>query len=215
MVKYCAAYNCTNSDTKLNRKQGITFHRFPKDNARKQEWAMSVHRADPVSGKLWMPSQWDMICSQHFSPECFREINGKKFLKEESCPSIFSFPDTSKKIHAPKRRRKNSKWAGALDLTLVKANGSKNEMCSQQIMQTTPASDSQKSLEHKEHKVDLNSFSSKISPTEVYSAKYTLTTEHHYHITDSPKTLKRKLDEILEENDELRRRLRNRPPKEQ
>lgn len=70
--------------------------RFPKDNARKQEWAMSIHRADPVSGKLWMPSQWDMICSQHFSPECFREINGKKFLKEESCPSIFSFPDTSK-----------------------------------------------------------------------------------------------------------------------
>ncbi|XP_061474795.1 THAP domain-containing protein 7-like isoform X2 [Rhineura floridana] len=169
MVKYCAAYNCNNSDTKLNRKQGITFHRFPKDNTRKQEWATAVHRADPVSGSLWMPSEWDMICSQHFNPECFREINGKKFLKEGSCPSIFSFPDAFKKIHTPKKARKNSKWLGAFDLTLVQANVSKNENCSQQITQKATANGSEKSLESKEHKVDL------YSPAEEYNTKYTLT----------------------------------------
>ncbi|XP_067425095.1 uncharacterized protein [Emydura macquarii macquarii] len=36
----------------------------------------------------------------------------------------------------------------------------------------------------------------------------TITTDHHYHITDSPKTLKRKLDELLAENHKLRRKLR-------
>ncbi|XP_062984727.1 THAP domain-containing protein 6-like [Elgaria multicarinata webbii] len=206
MVKYCAAYNCNNSDTKLNRKQGITFHRFPKDNTRKQEWAKAVHRVDPVSGKLWMPSEWDMICSQHFNLECFREINGKKFLKEGSCPSIFSFPDTFKKINTPKKRRKNSKCPGTFDYTLVPADVSKNEICSQQITQNTIANGSQISLESiKEHEVDLYSFSSEISPTGKYRTEYTLMTEHHYHITDSPKTLKRKLDELLAENDELRR----------
>nr|XP_025046153.1 THAP domain-containing protein 1-like isoform X4 [Pelodiscus sinensis] len=97
MVKYCAAYNCSNADTKLNWKQGITFHRFPKANKKKQQWAQAVQRADLVSGKLWTPSEWDMICSLHFNPECFKETNGKKFLKEWSCPSIFSFPDNFQK----------------------------------------------------------------------------------------------------------------------
>ncbi|XP_039399126.1 THAP domain-containing protein 6-like isoform X2 [Mauremys reevesii] len=165
MVKYCAAYNCSNADTKLNRKQGITFHRFPKDNKKKQQWAQAVHRADPVSGKLWTPSEWDMICSQHFNPDCFKEINGKKFLKEGSCPSIFSFPDNfQKKDNSLRRSAKNSKWAGT-------------------FLENPPLT---------------------ADPTEVY-----VTTDHHYHITDSPKTLKRKLDELLAENHKLRRKLRN------
>ncbi|XP_067425096.1 THAP domain-containing protein 1-like isoform X3 [Emydura macquarii macquarii] len=113
MVKYCAAYNCNNADTKLSRKQGITFHRFPKDNKKKHQWAQAVHRADPVTGKLWTPSEWDMICSQHFNLECFKEINGKKFLKEGSCPSIFSFPDNFQNPdNSLQRSAKNSKCAG-------------------------------------------------------------------------------------------------------
>ncbi|XP_060091923.1 THAP domain-containing protein 6-like isoform X2 [Heteronotia binoei] len=170
MVKYCAAYNCSNSDTTLNRKQGITFHRFPKDNKRKQEWAQALCRVDPLSGNLWTPSVWDMICSQHFTPECFREINGKKFLKEGSCPSVFSFPDDCKKTNTPKKRRKNSKYVRTFGVPLFQEESSNNGTRSEQ---TTPE------------------------------------TEHHYHITDSPKTLKRKLDELLMENDNLRRRLRN------
>ncbi|XP_034628875.1 THAP domain-containing protein 6-like isoform X2 [Trachemys scripta elegans] len=170
MVKYCAAYNCSNADTKLNRKQGITFHRFPKDNKKKQQWAQAVHRADPVSGKLWTPSEWDMICSQHFNPGCFKEINGKKFLKEGSCPSIFSFPDNFQRIdNSLRRSAKNSKCAG--------------------IFQENPPLEA--------------------DPSEVYVIPATVKTDHHYHITDSPKTLKRKLDELLAENHKLRRKLRN------
>ncbi|XP_073200122.1 THAP domain-containing protein 6-like isoform X6 [Lepidochelys kempii] len=166
MVKYCAAYNCSNADTKLNRKQGITFHRFPKDNKKKQQWAQAVHRADPVSGKLWTPSEWDMICSQHFNPDCFKEINGKKFLKEGSCPSIFSFPDNFQRIDNSLRR---SKRAGI-------------------VLENPPL---------------------EADPSEVHVTPATVTTDHHYHIADSPKTLKRKLDELLAENHKLRRKLRN------
>uniref|UniRef100_A0A8C3SIB7 THAP-type domain-containing protein n=1 Tax=Chelydra serpentina TaxID=8475 RepID=A0A8C3SIB7_CHESE len=170
MVKYCAAYNCSNADTKLNRKHGITFHRFPKDKKKKQHWAQAVHRADPMSGKLWTPSEWDMICSQHFNPDCFKEINGKKFLKEGSCPSIFSFPDNFQRID-------NCLWRSA-----------KNSKCAGIFLENPPL---------------------EADPREVYVTPATVTTDHHYHITDSPKTLKRKLDELLAENHKLRRKLRN------
>nr|XP_025046151.1 THAP domain-containing protein 1-like isoform X2 [Pelodiscus sinensis] len=116
MVKYCAAYNCSNADTKLNWKQGITFHRFPKANKKKQQWAQAVQRADLVSGKLWTPSEWDMICSLHFNPECFKETNGKKFLKEWSCPSIFSFPDNFQKTaNNPTRLTENFSCSPEVD----------------------------------------------------------------------------------------------------
>ncbi|XP_073200120.1 THAP domain-containing protein 6-like isoform X5 [Lepidochelys kempii] len=177
MVKYCAAYNCSNADTKLNRKQGITFHRFPKDNKKKQQWAQAVHRADPVSGKLWTPSEWDMICSQHFNPDCFKEINGKKFLKEGSCPSIFSFPDNFQETaNNPKRLTENFSCSHEVDT---------NGMCNTQDTVMRPS-----------------------SLANVHG-RGALLTDHHYHIADSPKTLKRKLDELLAENHKLRRKLRN------
>nr|XP_056705173.1 THAP domain-containing protein 6-like [Euleptes europaea] len=216
MVKYCAAYNCSNSDTKLNRKQGITFHRFPRDNRRKLEWARAICRVDPVSGSLWTPSVWDMICSQHFNPECFREINGKKFLKEGSCPSVFSFPDDCKKINTPKKTRKNSKCVGAFDVPLFQAKASSDRASSEKTTPATLSNSSQDTLENiREGEVERCSFSPEINATVECNAKDRLMTEHHYHITDSPKTLKRKLDELLTENDELRRRLRNTSLEEQ
>ncbi|XP_060091919.1 THAP domain-containing protein 6-like isoform X1 [Heteronotia binoei] len=210
MVKYCAAYNCSNSDTTLNRKQGITFHRFPKDNKRKQEWAQALCRVDPLSGNLWTPSVWDMICSQHFTPECFREINGKKFLKEGSCPSVFSFPDDCKKTNTPKKRRKNSKYVRTFGVPLFQEESSNNGTRSEQTTPEILSNRSQDSLENiSEGEVEQCSSSPEINPTAECNARDRLMTEHHYHITDSPKTLKRKLDELLMENDNLRRRLRN------
>ncbi|TFK15647.1 chondroitin sulfate proteoglycan 4-like [Platysternon megacephalum] len=202
MVKYCAAYNCSNADTKLNRKQGITFHRFPKDNKKKQQWAQAVHRADPVSGKLWTPSEWDMICSQHFNPDCFKEINGKKFLKEGSCPSIFSFPDNFQRIdNSLRRSAKNSKCAGIfLENPPLAADPSEVYVTPATVTRTV---NNPKRLTENfscAHEVDING---------VCNTQDTVMTDHHYHITDSPKTLKRKLDELLAENHKLRRKLRN------
>lgn len=197
MVKYCAAYNCSNADTKLNRKQGITFHRFPKDNKKKQQWAQAVHRADPVSGKLWTPSEWDMICSQHFNPDCFKEINGKKFLKEGSCPSIFSFPDNfQKKDNSLRRSAKNSKWAGTFrENPPLTADPTE--------VYVTKTTNNPKRL------TENFSCAHEVVTSGVCNTQDTVMTDHHYHITDSPKTLKRKLDELLAENHKLRRKLRN------
>ncbi|XP_050803103.1 THAP domain-containing protein 6-like [Gopherus flavomarginatus] len=199
MVKYCAAYNCSNADTKLNRKQGITFHRFPRDNKKKQQWAQAVHRADPVSGKLWTPSEWDMICSQHFNPDCFKEINGKKFLKEGSCPSIFSFPDNFQRIdNSLRRSAKNSKCAG----TFLENPPLTADPAEVYVTVTKTANNSKRLTENfsSAHELDTNV---------VCNTQDTVMTDHHYHITDSPKTLKRKLDELLAENHKLRRKLRN------
>ncbi|XP_007055420.1 THAP domain-containing protein 6 [Chelonia mydas] len=198
MVKYCAAYNCSNADTKLNRKQGITFHRFPKDNKKKQQWAQAVHRADPVSGKLWTPSEWDMICSQHFNPDCFKEINGKKFLKEGSCPSIFSFPDNFQRIDNSLRR---SKRAGiVLENPPLEADPSE--------VYVTPAT-VMKTANNPKRLTENFSCSHQVDTSGMCNTQDTVMTDHHYHITDSPKTLKRKLDELLAENHKLRRKLRN------
>ncbi|KAM7167201.1 THAP domain-containing protein 6-like isoform 1-T5 [Macrochelys suwanniensis] len=202
MVKYCAAYNCSNADTKLNRKHGITFHRFPKDKKKKQHWAQAVHRADPMSGKLWTPSEWDMICSQHFNPDCFKEINGKKFLKEGSCPSIFSFPDNFQRIdNSLWRSAKNSKCAGIF-LENPPLEADPREVYVTPATITKTANNPKRLTENFScaHEVDTNG---------ECNTQDTVMTDHHYHITDSPKTLKRKLDELLAENHKLRRKLRN------
>ncbi|XP_065262327.1 THAP domain-containing protein 3-like isoform X1 [Emys orbicularis] len=245
MVKYCAAYNCSNADTKLNRKQGITFHRFPKDNKKKQQWAQAVHRADPVSGKLWTPSEWDMICSQHFNPGCFKEINGKKFLKEGSCPSIFSFPDNFQTstfpIHTYVDQVSTSLWQllqfaglfsnGKPDLMPVEADvkeridnslrrSAKNSKCAGIFRENPPleADPSEvyltpatvkKTANNPKRLTENFSCVHEVDTSGVCNTQDTVMTDHHYHITASPKTLKRKLDELLAENHKLRRKLRN------
>ncbi|XP_032657079.1 THAP domain-containing protein 6-like isoform X2 [Chelonoidis abingdonii] len=173
--------------------------RFPKDNKKKQQWAQAVHRADPVSGKLWTPSEWDMICSQHFNPDCFKEINGKKFLKEGSCPSIFSFPDNFQRIdNSLRRSAKNSKCAG----TFLENPPLTADSTEVYVTVTKTANNSKKLTENFSHAHEVDTMV-------VCNTQDTVMTDHHYHITDSSKTLKRKLDELLAENHKLRRKLRS------
>ncbi|KAH1169149.1 hypothetical protein KIL84_013739 [Mauremys mutica] len=148
MVKYCAAYNCSNADTKLNRKQGITFHRFPKDNKKKQQWAQAVHRADPRIDNSLRRSAKNSKCAGTFLEN----------------PPLMADPTevyVTKTANNPKRLTENFSCA---------------------------------------HEVVTSG---------VCNTQDTVMTDHHYHITDSPKTLKRKLDELLAENHKLRRKLRN------
>ena len=56
---YCAAEGCYNNQKKDGTARGITFHRFPKDEVIRKEWAVRINRRE-ANGKLWMPKSSGM-----------------------------------------------------------------------------------------------------------------------------------------------------------
>ena len=91
----CAAVGCTEYATKESRH---SFHRFPKDEARKKEWVAKVNRLDSVTKRLWQPKFFHVLCSQHFDYSCFTHrtllssgfhMQYKSTLKPNAVPSIF------------------------------------------------------------------------------------------------------------------------------
>jgi len=84
----CAAYGCRNNscDRKL---QGISFHRFPKNPARRKEWAKALRR------KNWTPTKFSVLCSQHFTSESIDRTSLTVVrIREDGVPSVFQkFPE--------------------------------------------------------------------------------------------------------------------------
>ncbi|XP_063242342.1 zinc finger protein 358-like isoform X2 [Bacillus rossius redtenbacheri] len=90
MVTSCCAINCTERHVKGGK---VTFHKFPKDAARRAAWIEAVHR------KNWTPTKNSMLCSDHFTEDCFdRTSLSVVRLREYAVPSVFpTFPDHLKK----------------------------------------------------------------------------------------------------------------------
>ena len=79
----CAAVGCRNY-VKLGSPSGITFHRFPADSARREEWLRNLMRPD------WSPSKYSRLCSLHFTDDCFDKSGERVLLKKASVPTIFN-----------------------------------------------------------------------------------------------------------------------------
>ena len=96
MPTHCSAWGCSNRDTpesKENSEIRVTFHRIPKDVARRQQWKLAMKRQD------WEPSATAKICSEHFKQSDFKQNSAsKRLLNETAVPSIFNFP-----IHLQKK----------------------------------------------------------------------------------------------------------------
>lgn len=93
MVKSCCAVGCTN---RYNRESGITFHRIPSDPVYGYLWIQAINRIDHVTKKLWTPSKYDVICSEHFHPDDFMmsRHGTLQLIKKTAVPSIFSWKQT-------------------------------------------------------------------------------------------------------------------------
>ncbi|XP_011608221.1 ARL14 effector protein isoform X2 [Takifugu rubripes] len=56
--------------------------------------------------KNFVPTANTCLCSEHFRPECFRDYNGKQFLREDAVPTIPSHETTKialrKRVVVPK-----------------------------------------------------------------------------------------------------------------
>ncbi|KAG2459202.1 THAP domain-containing protein 3 [Polypterus senegalus] len=99
MPKSCAAYNCTNRYS--NTKGKLTFHRFPLSKPHiLKEWLDNIGREN------FQPNQHMVLCSEHFTPDCFSGFGNRKNLIWNAVPTIFSFTqDNTKKRRSSKRLR--------------------------------------------------------------------------------------------------------------
>ncbi|KAF5897746.1 ARL14 effector protein, partial [Clarias magur] len=78
----CSALGCTNRFVKGSE---IRFYRFPISKPQlAEQWVRSLGR------KNFVPTTNSCLCSEHFLPDCFRDYNGKQFLREDAVPTIFA-----------------------------------------------------------------------------------------------------------------------------
>ena len=72
--------------------------RFPTDAKRRDRWVFRLRRKEATSNRLWKPGNGAVICSEHFHPSDFLWQWGRKLIKKDSEPTVFSFaPATSRK----------------------------------------------------------------------------------------------------------------------
>ncbi|KAM4603055.1 ARL14 effector protein [Polymixia lowei] len=95
MPVICAAIGCTNRFVKGSE---IRFYRFPLSKPElASQWVHSLGM------KNFIPTTNTCLCSEHFRPDCFRDYNGKQFLREDAVPTIFASGQDSSKIELRKR----------------------------------------------------------------------------------------------------------------
>ncbi|XP_031570274.1 uncharacterized protein LOC116304654, partial [Actinia tenebrosa] len=88
MVHYCCVFNCYNSSNDTT----LSFHGFPKDKSLQKKWTSRIKR-DPSKDFRITPST--KVCSSHFLDTDYKFLDSKsRRLKEEACPSIFSWSKT-------------------------------------------------------------------------------------------------------------------------
>ncbi|XP_018432444.1 PREDICTED: THAP domain-containing protein 7 [Nanorana parkeri] len=90
MVRSCSAANCVNRQTALTKRKGITFHRFPKEESRRELWVNAVSQSHSEVGSEWTPSVHSSLCSQHFHDKQFDRTGQTVRLRDSAVPMIFS-----------------------------------------------------------------------------------------------------------------------------
>eukprot|EP00066_Takifugu_rubripes_P029108 XP_011618374.1 PREDICTED: THAP domain-containing protein 6-like [Takifugu rubripes] len=86
MPHSCAALSCSQRCTAKTRSQGITFHRFPKDDKVRQQWEAALRRNSFTA----TPSS--RLCSAHFIQEDFDRTGQTVRLRAGAVPSLFNLP---------------------------------------------------------------------------------------------------------------------------
>ncbi|KAJ8254807.1 hypothetical protein GJAV_G00197550 [Gymnothorax javanicus] len=90
MPSSCVAIHCSVERSPKTSKQGITFHRFPKDPVRRLQWCSAL-RSQSIDHQLWVPTKNSVLCSLHFTPDMFDRTGQTVRLRESAIPTIFDF----------------------------------------------------------------------------------------------------------------------------
>ena len=82
-------------------------HEFPHKNPQLlQKWVKAIRR------EKWFPTQSSVLCSTHFSDDCFVEGKKNRRLKKDAVPSIFNFPEHLQEDTNTKRKRESLQRKG-------------------------------------------------------------------------------------------------------
>ncbi|KAL4645992.1 THAP domain-containing protein 3-like [Arapaima gigas] len=101
MPKSCSAFNCTSRYS--SKEPQVTFHRFPlsKPSVLK-EWLENIGRED------FQPKKHMVICSHHFTPDCFSSSGNRKNLLWNAVPTLFTYPSPNTKSRKSGKRLKST-----------------------------------------------------------------------------------------------------------
>ncbi|XP_036309615.1 THAP domain-containing protein 5 isoform X2 [Pipistrellus kuhlii] len=90
MPRYCAAICCKNRRGRNHKDRKLSFYPFPlHDKERLEKWLKNMKRDS------WMPSKYQFLCSDHFTPDSLDVRWGIRYLKQTAIPTIFSLPEDS------------------------------------------------------------------------------------------------------------------------
>ena len=88
MGRRCIVAGCSNTT-----KVGVSLHKFPSDGRIRKQWISEVKKTR-VDWKK--PSAYSLVCSDHFTEDCFERmaeklgLKRKRVLKPDAVPTIFS-----------------------------------------------------------------------------------------------------------------------------
>ena len=71
---------------------------IPANQEIKAKWLAAINRLDPVTKKPWVPSKYDVVCSDHFKPDDFKPSRHGvlQLLKPGVVPSLFAWGKDTK-----------------------------------------------------------------------------------------------------------------------
>nr|KAF6419563.1 THAP domain containing 5 [Rousettus aegyptiacus] len=95
MPRYCAAICCKNRRGRNNKDRKLSFYPFPlHDKERLEKWLKNMKRDS------WVPSKYQFLCSDHFTPDSLDIRWGIRYLKQTAIPTIFSLPEDDQSAEA-------------------------------------------------------------------------------------------------------------------
>jgi len=78
--------------------------RFPTDIKRRERWIVRLRRQENETGQLWKPGTRAVVCSVHFHPSDFVWQWGRKLVKPDAEPTVFTFAPPVSRRKSPQRR---------------------------------------------------------------------------------------------------------------
>ncbi|XP_032132188.1 THAP domain-containing protein 5 isoform X1 [Sapajus apella] len=104
MPRYCAAICCKNRRGRNNKDRKLSFYPFPlHDKERLEKWLKNMKRDS------WVPSKYQFLCSDHFTPDSLDIRWGIRYLKQTAVPTIFSLPEDNQGKDPSKKKSQKKK----------------------------------------------------------------------------------------------------------
>ncbi|XP_037705710.1 THAP domain-containing protein 5-like [Choloepus didactylus] len=121
MPRYCAAICCKNRRGRNDKDRKLSFYPFPlHDKERLEKWLKNMKRDS------WVPSKYQFLCSDHFTPDSLDIRWGIRYLKQTAIPTIFALPEDNQGKDSSKKKSQKKKLEGKKEESFTSNEPMKN-----------------------------------------------------------------------------------------